>query len=159
MSLQILLNLTLAFVWVFLTGNWTMQGFLLGYSVGLACIFFLRRYIPYRFYVIKIYYIVRLLLLFLKELIVSSLMVVKQVIRPKLDMQPGIFCMETELKTDWEMTLLSLLITLTPGTVTMVVEPQKNKLYIHAIDVPDAEQAILSIKESFEKSIMEVTRK
>ncbi|GAA0354068.1 Na+/H+ antiporter subunit E [Bacillus horti] len=159
MSFQIILNLILAFVWMFLTNNWSYQGFTIGYLIGLVCIYFLRRFIPYSFYVRKLYFIIRILLLFFTELVVSSYDVLKHVVSPKLNIQPGIFTLHTELDTEWEITILSLLIALTPGTVTLEISPQRNILYIHAMDVPKAEVTVTLIKEKFERKIMEVSRK
>ena len=73
-------------------------------------------------------------------------------------MQPMIFAMPTEFEKDWEITLLSSLITLTPGTVVVHVSDDQRTLYIHAIDVDDVDEAIDSIKNTFEKAIMEVSR-
>ena len=73
-------------------------------------------------------------------------------------MQPMFFAMPTELEKDWEITLLSSLITLTPGTVVVHVSDDQRTLYIHAIDVDDVDEAIDSIKNTFEKAIMEVSR-
>lgn len=157
MPFQILLNLLIAFVWMSLT-TWNTPSFFLGFLIGLALIFTLRRFFHYEFYLIKVLAIIKLLLLFLKEIVLSNIMVAKHVISPKLNIRPGIFAFPTELKSDWEITILACLITLTPGTLTLEVSPKGNILYIHAIDIPDAEEVILQIKNSFEKAIMEVTR-
>jgi multicomponent Na+:H+ antiporter subunit E len=54
--------------------------------------------------------------------------------------------------------VLSNLITLTPGTLVVDVSPDNKILYIHAIDIDDAKETIDSIKNTFEKAIMEVSR-
>ena len=72
--------------------------------------------------------------------------------------QPMIFALPTDLKHDWEITLLSSLITLTPGTLVLYVSDDQRTLYIHAIDVDDVDEAIDSIKNTFEKAIKEVSR-
>jgi multicomponent Na+:H+ antiporter subunit E len=73
-------------------------------------------------------------------------------------MRPGIFALETELKTGWEITVLSCLICLTPGTLTLEVSKDDKMLYIHAMDIADAKKLSDQIKGTFEKAIMEVTR-
>ena len=70
-----------------------------------------------------------------------------------------IFALPTDLEQDWEITLLSSLITLTPGTIVLNVSDDQRILYIHAIDVNDVDEAIDSIKNSFEKAIKEVSRR
>jgi multicomponent Na+:H+ antiporter subunit E len=158
MPFQILLNLILAFTWMFLNDRW--DGFTLfsGYIIGLGLLLLLRRFLAPPFYLKKVVAILNLLILFLKELVLSSIMVVKEVLRPRLDIQPGIFAYPTKLKTDWEITTLSCLITLTPGTLTLDVSPDGDILYIHSMDIRDTEEAIEQIKNTFERAIMEVSR-
>ena len=109
-------------------------------------------------YLKKIVPTIKLLLLFIKELIVSSAAVLIHIVRPKLAMRPGIFALHTELKSNAEVTLLSCLICLTPGTLTLDVDQDGSILYIHAMDIEDAELLSKQIKDTFEKAIMEVTR-
>ncbi len=107
---------------------------------------------------IKAAAVIKLFLLFNKELFVSGFDVIRQILRPKLTIRPGIFAYRTELRSDWEVTLLSCLICLTPGTLTLDVSPNGQILYIHALDIDDADQLSGHIRGSFEKAILEVTR-
>ncbi|TWT05895.1 Na+/H+ antiporter subunit E [Planomicrobium sp. CPCC 101079] len=158
MALQVLLNFFLALVWMFMTESFTPAGFAIGYLVGLLLIVVMRRFFTYRLYTSRIWAVISLFFLFLKELILSSFSVFKLVIQPRLNIRPAIFELETELKHDWEITLLSALITLTPGTLVVAISDDQKKLYIHAIDFEDIEDAVQSIKTTFERAIMEVSR-
>lgn len=88
----------------------------------------------------------------------SNITVLRLVLSPKMDIKPRIFALPTDLKADWEITLLSSLITLTPGTIVVHVSDDQNVLYVHAIDADDVDDAIHSIKNTFEKAIKEVSR-
>lgn len=158
MAFQILLNLFLAFVWMFLKVSYDPVTFIVGYFFGLLIIFMYRRFFHSRFYILRIVAVINLLFLFIKELILSNIAVLKVVLAPKLNMRPGIFALPTDLKEDWEITVLSALITLTPGTVVVDVSDDNKTLYVHAMDIDDVEESISSIKNSFEKAIMEVSR-
>lgn len=158
MAFQLLINLTIAIVWMFLNSDWSPVSFVIGFVIGILLLFLLRRFLPTRFYLANVIAVIKLTLIFIRELILSNISVLKLVLAPNLNMKPGIFAYKTELKSEWEITLLSSLITLTPGTLVIDVSDDNQTLYIHAIDVPDAEETIQSIKDSFEKAIMEVTR-
>ncbi|WP_213528050.1 Na+/H+ antiporter subunit E [Paenibacillus cisolokensis] len=158
MALQILLNFILAFVWMFLNDDWSFPRFAAGYLIGLTFIAILRRFWPHEFYVRKLWAVVKLLALFAKELFISSIAVLRHIVSPKLNIRPGIFAFRTELRSDWEVTVLSCLICLTPGTLTLEVSGEGDVLYIHAMDIDDAEKLGEQIKGTFEKAIMEVTR-
>ncbi|MBO8176302.1 Na+/H+ antiporter subunit E [Aeribacillus pallidus] len=158
MAFQMLLNVLLAFMWMFLTVSFDPSTFIVGYVLGLIIIFALRRFFHSRFYVIPFLALLKLLLIFLKELVLSNIAVLKVIIKPKLDIQPGIFALPTQLTKDWEITMLANLITLTPGTFVIDISEDNKTLYVHAMDVPDVQAAIEGIKNSFEKAIMEVSK-
>jgi multicomponent Na+:H+ antiporter subunit E len=158
MAFQILLNVFLAFIWMFLKVSTKPIDFFIGYFFGILLLFTFRRFFPTRFYLVRVIAVINLIAIFIKELLLSNIAVLKVIIKPKLDIQPGIFALSTELQKDWEITLLSNLITLTPGTLVVDISDDNKTLYIHAMDASDAEAAISSIKNSFEKAIMEVSR-
>lgn len=158
MAFQFLLNNIIAALWMFLTETYNFSSFLVGFIIGFCLLFIMRRFIPDAFYLEKVAAIVKLVFLFIKELILANLDVLKLVYKPKLTMQPGIFALPTELRTNAEITLLANLITLTPGTLSVAVSDDNTKIYIHTVDVPDVEGSIKAIKDTFEKAIKEVTR-
>lgn len=156
MAFQILLNFFIAIVWMFLSTSFTAQTFIIGYLIGILLIFIMRRYFKERFYLGRVWAIIKLAFIFLRELILSNIAVLRIVLQPKMDIEPSIFAFPTDLQHDWEITLLSSLITLTPGTLVVHVSDDQRTLYIHAIDVDDVDDEIDSIKHSFEKAIKEV---
>ncbi|WP_432352567.1 Na+/H+ antiporter subunit E [Sporosarcina sp. A2] len=158
MAFQILLNFFIAITWVLITASFTPPTFIIGYIIGLLLLILTRRFYKNRLYVGRLWACVKLTGIFFKELILSNISVAMLVLKPKLELQPMIFAMPTVLEKDWEITLLASLITLTPGTIVIHVSDDQRTLYVHAIDVDDVEEAINSIKQSFEKAILEVSR-
>ncbi|WP_019243768.1 MULTISPECIES: Na+/H+ antiporter subunit E [Bacillus] len=158
MAFQILINLVLAFVWMFLAHSYSPSSFTVGYLLGLLILLGFRRFLKSKFYLIRVWAVIKLIFIFIKELLLANISVLKVIIKPKLDMKPGIFALETELKRDWEITLLANLITLTPGTLVIDVSEDNKILYIHAMNIDDVPSEIDAIKNSFEKAILEVSR-
>ena len=159
MAFQILLNFFIALVWMFMSSSVNATTFVIGYLIGFILIFMMRRFFKERLYIERLWAAFKLTLIFFNELTLSNISVLLLVIRPKLNIQPMIFALPTDLEHDWEITLLSSLITLTPGTIVLNVSDDQRTLYIHAIDVDDVDEAIDSIKNSFEKAIKEVSRR
>ncbi|OIJ16656.1 Na+/H+ antiporter subunit E [Anaerobacillus alkalilacustris] len=158
MAFQILLNIGLAIIWMLLRQDFSPVEFLIGYVVGLGLLFVLRRFLQFDFYFRRVIAIFKLISMFLWELILANIEMVKIVLSPKLDIQPGIVAVPTKLKTDWEVTLLSSLISLTPGTLSMNFSDDGKTIFVHSIHVPDKEKMIKQIHNTFEKAIMEVTQ-
>jgi multicomponent Na+:H+ antiporter subunit E len=159
MPVQVLLNIFIAYLWMFLQEDMTTLNFISGYVVGLFILMSIRRFFKKPFYVFTLAAIGKLFVLFIHELNISALMVMKHVIRPRVDVKPGIFKVDTDLEGDLEITLLSLLICLTPGSVVMEVSPNAKELFIHGLNMPESRDAVLKSKSVFEKAIKDVTRK
>ena len=160
MPAQILLNIFIAFLWMLLIDEDELRfpTFFAGYLVGIGIIFFMHRFFGTQFYLRRVFAVIKLLFIFISELTQSSILVLKQILSPKLKIRPGIFKYETELRSDLEVTMISLLLTLTPGSVVMEVVSEENLLFVHAMDIENERDSILSQLTNFEKAIMEVTR-
>jgi len=143
---------------MFLQDSWSFIPFFTGYIVGIFVIFSLRRYFKKKFYLKIFYAIIKLLFIYIKELISSSILIIQQILRPKLNIEPGIFSFETKLKGDYEITLLALLINLTPGSVILEVSHDNKEFLVHTIDMPVSSKMVKQALKTFEIAIMEVTR-
>lgn len=158
MPFQIVINLIIAFMWMFLSESYTGISFFLGYILGVLLLLLLDRFVPGKFYLYRVIKIIQLVLLFIRELITSTIDIAKLVYKPKPNFEPGIFSYPLEVTSEWEITLLANLISLTPGTLTVAVSNDNSKIFIHAMHIDDTEESIDSIKNTFESAIMEVTR-
>ncbi|GIQ69098.1 Na+/H+ antiporter subunit E [Xylanibacillus composti] len=156
MAIQILLNLIIALLWMLLHDVWDSLTFAIGYLLGMLFIFTLRRFFPGPFYGKKVISIIKLFYLFNVELIKSSAVVIAQITRPRINIKPGVFRMETKLRGQWEITILCCLLTLTPGSVVLEVAPEDGVLYLHGMDVAEIEDMIIQTKTVFEEAIIEV---
>jgi multicomponent Na+:H+ antiporter subunit E len=158
MSFQIMLNFFIAFLWMFLTMSFNASTFIVGFLLGALMLWITQGFFPGRFYMNRVWAVIKLILLFFKELFMANIQVLFLIVQPKMPIKPAIFALPTVLEKDWEITLLSNLITLTPGTLVIDVSEDSKTLYIHALDYGDADDAINSIKNTFEKAIQEVSR-
>jgi multicomponent Na+:H+ antiporter subunit E len=143
---------------MFLKVSYDPVTFFVGYFFGFLIVFAFRRFFNSRFYILRVIAVINLFFLFIKELLLANIAVLKVILKPRLDMKPGIFALPTELKEDWEITILANLITLTPGTLVVDISLDNKILYIHAMDMGDAQDEINNIKKTFERAIMEVSR-
>ena len=100
--------------------------------------------------------VIILLLFFLYELVKANLQVAYEVITPKLNMTPGIIMVPLDVKSDIGITVLANMISLTPGTLSLDVSNDKKVLFVHAMYIKDREKFIRSIKDGFERRILEV---
>jgi multicomponent Na+:H+ antiporter subunit E len=108
----------------------------------------------------KVPKIVGLILYFLKELMLASIKVAYDILTPRNHMKPALVAIPLDVKSDLEITLLANLITLTPGTLSIDISKNKKMLLIHEVYVKDndIEEVKKTIKEGFERRILNITR-
>ncbi len=155
-------NILLALAWMGLNGEFTNGNFIVGFALGFLILFFTRRGTDGKMgvpgYGRKTWQVTGLLLFFIKKLIIANVRVAYDVFTPGYVMRPGILAVPLDAETDLEITLLANLITLTPGTLSLDVSHDRRTLYIHAMYADDPEAVKLSIKDGFERRILEVLR-
>ena len=154
----LLWNLILALAWVAATGRFSFNNLLVGFAMGFLVLFFSRRVVGSPNYFVKVRQVVGLILFFIWELILANLRVAYDVITPRHRMRPGVIAIPLEAKTDIEITILSNLITLTPGTLSLDVSADRRVLYIHAMYIDDIDDVRRKIKNGFERRVLEVLR-
>ena len=158
MQNRFLMNILLALVWMALTGQFDFVNFVFGFVVSFFALLVIARGNRERGYFYRLPKIIGFFFFFLKELVKANLEVAYDVITPKFYMKPGIVKIELDAQSDLEITLLANLITLTPGTLSLDVSDDKKVLYVHAMYIRDREQFVQSIKQGFEKRLLEILR-
>lgn len=152
------LNLLLAGIWTALMGSATVAdlavGFLLGYLIlgALAPVLGTGRY--WR----KLPRAAGLAAYFLGELTLSSLRVARDVVTPRSRRRPAIIAVPLDAETDAEITLVANLVSLTPGTLSLDLSPDRRYLYVHTMFLEDPESFREEIKRGFERRVLELLR-
>ena len=154
---RFLLNILLGIVWMFLTGDLDYSNFIEGFIVGFIIIWITKYASKSSNYISRIPKIIGFTLYFIYELILANLKVTIDVLTPKHRMQPVIVAVPLDAKSDFEITLLANLITLTPGTLSLDISEDKKVLYIHSMYVSDPDEFRAQIKDGFERKLLEIT--
>lgn len=158
MSNLFLINLLLAVAWCAVMGSFTLLNLMFGFFVSSAALWLTREQFRTSKYFRRSWLVLGLILLFLKELVLSVLRVAWLVIRPSQSYKPSFISFPLTVTEPHEITLLANLITLTPGTLSVDVSDDNKTLYIHCIDVEDVDALRQDIANGFERKIMEALR-
>ena len=157
------LLVVLMVIWVSLTAELTWANVGFGFVLGGLLLFLGGRamqvnyfnYRPGRNIFVNLAIFARFNLFFVKELLVASFAVFFAILQPSR-LRPGVIAIPLDVKTNAEITLLANLITLTPGTLTLDVSTDRRVMYVHTIRVDDPEEFRLSIKNGFERRVLEL---
>ena len=153
-------NLALAAAWVALSGELSAVNVAFGFGLGLLVLVVAGGALGVPEYVRRIVHAAALGLYFLRELALANLQLAIDVVVPRHMARPAIIAIPLEAESDIEITMLANLLTLTPGSVTVDISPDRKTLYVHVLYLRDGdvETTRRSIKEGFERRILEVTR-
>jgi len=151
-------NVALALIWALLTGEFSLLNLLVGFVLGYLLMAAARRAFAPTSYFRKVNQVGRFVFFFLHELIVANLQVARVVLRRKLAIRPGIVALPLDARSDVEITLVSNLLSLTPGTLSLEVSHHGKMLLIHSLDVADEGELVRKIKTGLEARTLEVTR-
>lgn len=155
---KFLSNLLLSLIWVAITGAFTVENFVFGFALSFFLLWITATDRRDNKYFNRIPKLIGFVFFFLYELIKANIEVAYDVITPRHYMEPGIVKIPLDAKSDLEITLLANLITLTPGTLSLDVSDDRKVLYVHAMYVKDREEFVASIKNGFERRLLEITR-
>jgi multicomponent Na+:H+ antiporter subunit E len=155
---RFLSNLLLSFIWLAVTGTFTFENFIFGFLLSFVLMWLITTNRREEKYFSRGPKLIGFVFFFLYELIKANLQVAYDVITPRYYMEPGIIKIPLTAKTNLEITLLANLITLTPGTLSLDVSDDRKVLYVHAMYVKDKEEFIASIKNGFERKLLEILR-
>ncbi len=99
---------------------------------------------------------IQLFFVVLWDIIVSNVKVAKLVLGPMHKMHPKWFRIPLETQHEEVNTLLAMIITTTPGTVSAGIDQDRGDILVHALSADDTEAEIQNIKDRYEKPLMQI---
>ena len=156
---SVAINLAVSIIWMLLQGETTFVTFLAGWLVGFALIALFRPILGSGDYVRRALGFARFLVVFTRAFIVSCWqLVVVSVFRRTCHLQPRVITYDVRGLSLTEILLLSHSISLTPGTTTIDVPPERDHLVLHVLDAPDPEALRDQIDRTLRRAILAFTR-
>ena len=151
-------NIGLALAWAALTGGFSTGRLAMGFVLGYVMLGFVERMQGQVSYTRKGFAFIAFVLYFLKELAKANVEVAWDVITFWEDKShPRLMAIPVEAESDLELTLLANLVSLTPGTLSLDVSPDRRHLYVHAMFAEDR-QAVIDDVRDLERRLLKVTR-
>lgn len=156
---MLLANILLALAWAAMEGDFSLPALVIGYLVGYLILAGLGRggLLSTRF-ASRVKGFFALAAFFIWELVLANVRVALDVLWPGYDMRPGIIAVPLDVTQDGEILLLSALINITPGSVTLDLSDDRRTLYVHVMHVHDPDEARQEIKEGYERRVARLFR-
>ena len=101
---------------------------------------------------------IQLFLIVLWDICVSNVRVAKQVLGPTKNLHPKWFRVPLDTDHEHVNSLLAMIITTTPGTVSAGIDQERGDILVHALSSEDPEAEIQDIKARYEYRLMAIFR-
>ncbi len=153
-----LTNVLLMLMWVILTGDTSFSNFTFGFLLSFIILRIITGNRDERKYFRLVPRVIGFILFFIYELILANLQAAYFIIVSHKNLKPGIVGVPLDAKSDLEITFLTNLVSLTPGTLSIDVSKNRKVLYVYSMNIKDRDKFVNNIKNGFEKRILEITR-
>lgn len=157
-----LLNVLLALIWVVLTGQFTPTDFAIGFLLSYLLLWRVAgdtAGTAGSSYFVKVRQVIGFLIFVLVELVKANLEVASDVLGVKRKMEPGVVAIPLDARSDLEILVLSNLITMTPGSLSLDISADRRVMYLHTMYMGDEPDKLREeIKTRFERRVLEVLR-
>ena len=147
-------SILLALAWAALQSEITLANLLVGYVVGYLILALLAKggVLPATL-ASRTVRAAGLARFFARELVVANLRVASDVLRSAARIRPAVVAIPLDVTSDGEILLLSMLINITPGSVTIDLSDDRRTLYVHVMHMRSAEESRRDIKDGFERRV------
>ncbi|MEO1492047.1 MAG: Na+/H+ antiporter subunit E [Pseudomonadota bacterium] len=149
------INLLVAVMWAMLSGEITLTTLGTGFVIGFAALWLLQSLFGRDAYFLRLPRLVWLVISFLWALIRSSWRVAHDVVTPRARNNPGVIAVPIRTRNETETLLLSSMISLTPGSLTLDLDETGETLFVHAMFAEDADAVRADIHETLETPLLE----
>lgn len=151
-------NVLLAFLWASVLGEVTVFNLAVGFVLGLAVIAFTHPGPEPSPYARKLVDFLKLLGLVAVEVLWANLRIAWDILTPKARSSPAIYEYRMQARTDAEVTLFALLVTFTPGTLSLEVSDDGRRLYVHVMFGASREEFAHQLRTRLEEPLLRVMR-
>jgi len=149
-------GLVVLLTWLVLNGSLSPGHLVFGTFLGLALPALLGGLWPEDFAFRRPLRALRLLLVLLGDIVVANLQVAARILGPESALRPGFVWLPLDLRNRYAISTLAAMVTLTPGTVSCDVTPDRRWLLLHALDVTDPAALVAEIKHRYEAPLAEI---
>jgi multicomponent K+:H+ antiporter subunit E len=151
-----LLSALLLVVWLLLNNTLDPAQIVLGALLAIVVPRFTERLRPERPRIRKPLVIARLGLVVLWDIVLSNIEVARRILGPEEAIKPAFVWMPLELTDPHAIVSLAGIITMTPGTLSAELSPDRRYLLVHAFNVDDESALIAQMKARYEAPLKEI---
>ncbi|MGE0387080.1 MAG: Na+/H+ antiporter subunit E [Gammaproteobacteria bacterium] len=90
------------------------------------------------------------------DIVLSNIEVARRILGPEKKLAPRFVWLPLDIKAPYGIATLAGIITMTPGTLSADLSPDRRHLLVHGLHVPDPQALIAGIKARYETPLREI---
>lgn len=151
-------QLTAAFwiLWMLLGNEWSAAQALLGLFVAWLVPVLMRPFWQPALRVRHPLLLIAFLMRMQVDIIRANWGVARRILGSMGELRPAFVEVPLDVRNEFVITVLTSVISLTPGTVVADVSPDRRRLLVHTLDTRDPAALVNEIKERYERRLMEI---
>jgi multicomponent K+:H+ antiporter subunit E len=153
-----LVSLVLFLAWLMLAMSADPANLLLAAALAVAIPLATRRLAPEPARIARPAAIVRLGLVVLFDIVVANLEVARLILGPESAIRPRFVWVPLTVRDPNAIAALAGIVTMTPGTLSSDLSPDRRYLLVHAFNAPDEAALVAQIKARYEAPLLEIYR-
>lgn len=140
------------------TGTLTEENFIFGFLISFGILYVITINKQDRKYFTILPKLVSFFLFMFWEIIKTNLVTVKESLYAKSKLKPAVVKVPLTVESDLEITILAIMVSVTPGTLVMDISDDKKVMYVHVMHVSNKQDFIDEVKNKFEKRLLEILK-
>lgn len=150
------LSLVSVIVWLLLVNSVSVGSIVFGALLGFSIPFFARRFWEVAPVIRRWGPLVRLMPLFLWDVLVANIAVALLVLNVTRTPRANWIVIPLDITNEYAILALGSMITMTPGTVTAKLTPDRTKMLVHVLDTTNPAAEVVNIKQRYERPLKEI---
>lgn len=99
----------------------------------------------------KIYRVISFLFYYLYKLVVANLYIAYDILTPRMRINPGFLSIRLNLKSEFGLLLFTNLVSMTPGTLSMDIDENRENLLVHLLYMDKSDETTREMNQMMEK--------
>jgi multicomponent K+:H+ antiporter subunit E len=146
-------GLVVAATWLLLSGSTSRANLAFAVLLALALPVLLGGFWPDGLRLRQPLRALRLLATLLGDIVVANLQVAARILGPQSRLRSRFIWLPLELRNPYAVSAFAAMITLTPGTLSADLSPDRRWLLLHALDVDDEAALVAALKQRYERPL------
>jgi multicomponent K+:H+ antiporter subunit E len=151
-----LLSAILLLIWLMLVGSLSAGQIVLSAVLAIGIPHLCERLLPERMRIGNWSTVARFAPIVLYDIVASAITVARQILGPEDRIRPGFVWVPLTIRDSYGVTSLAGIITMTPGTLSVDISPDRRHLLVHAFHVDDPAALVATLKHRYELPLIAI---